>query len=209
MIIVMLGPQGSGKGTHAKLLGKKMNIEHLSMGDALREAAKSKSALGEKLKKILKTGKLVPFELTIKIFKNEIEKPKYKKGVILDGFPRDMDQVHALDKLVKVDKVIVLLLSDKEAVNRLGGRRTCKECGEIYHIRNKKSKKRGICDVCKGELIKRVDDKPDAIKQRLKVYHSETEDVIKHYAKKGLIIEVSSHGPIKTVENRLEKAVLG
>lgn len=204
----MLGPQGSGKGTHAKLLSEKLNIEHLSMGDALRAAAKSKDVLGKRLQKILTTGKLVPFELTIKILKNEMKKSKYSKGVVLDGFPRDMDQVKALDKILKIDKVIVLQLSDKEAVNRLGRRWTCKKCGEIFNELSKKPKKKGVCDACRGELYQREDDKPKAIKQRLSIYHHDTQPVIKYYEKKGIVVRVSGHGSIKTVEERLEKAAL-
>lgn len=208
MIIIMLGPQGSGKGTHSDILGTKLGLGHLSMGEALREAAKEKTALGKRIEGILNKGELVPFELTIEILKNEMKKPKYKKGIILDGFPRNMQQVQALDKMIKVDKVVEMDLPDDEAIKRLGGRWMCK-CGEIYNIPDKTPARKGVCDKCNCALYQREDDKPAAIKKRLKIYHEETEPVIKHYEKLGIVAHVDCRGSIDDVAKRVEKAVKG
>jgi len=208
MIIVFLGASGTGKGTHAKIIGKKMGINHFSMGDALREAAKEKNDLGKKIDSYVKAGKLVPFEWTIKLFKKALKSPKYKKGIVIDGFPRNMDQANSIDKIATIDKLVVMELSEKEIVKRLSGRWTCKECGEIYNIPNKIPKKEGLCDKCDGKLYQREDDKPAAIKQRFQFFEKEVMPVIKHYEKKGIVVKVSSKGSIEEVSKRVEKVVL-
>lgn len=181
MIIVFMGVQGSGKGTQAKILADKLNIPHVNTGGIFRSA---QGELKEKIDSYINVGKLVPDELTIELIKKRISESDCKNGFILDGFPRNIEQAKALDKITKVDKVIEITLDDKEALRRLIGRRTCKSCKIDYNVNisELKPKKDELCDNCGEKLYKREDDTEEAIKQRIKIYHEETEPVIKHYS---------------------------
>ena len=180
MILLFIGPQGSGKGTQARIISKKLNLAHISMGDLLREV---KEPLKQKVDFYINKGNLVPNNLTIKIIKQRIKHPDCKKGFILDGFPRNLKQAEIISKFLDINKVIEISISDNESVKRLTGRWNCKKCGISYNlITQPKPKQNHICDVCKSKLYQRKDDKDkEAIQKRLKLYHKETEPILKKY----------------------------
>lgn len=200
MKLIILGPPGVGKGTIAKKLVEKYNIIHISTGDLLREAVKNQTELGQKAKKFMNSGKLVPDDLIIPLIKERIKKDDCKKDFILDGFPRTIAQLKALEKITSIDKVLNLNSSEKTIIKRLSERRICKKCGAIYHITNIPPKKEGICDKCGGILYQRNDDKPETIKKRLKTYKNQTEPLIGYYKNKDLLADINA-------ENKIEKII--
>ncbi|MEW6088537.1 MAG: adenylate kinase [bacterium] len=213
MQIILLGAPGVGKGTQASLLAKKQGIPHISAGDILRQEMKSGTNLGNKAKDFVSQGKLVPDELIIDIIKNTIKGGDYKKGFILDGFPRTIVQAKALDNLLdKLNRKITLALnidvSAEEIVKRLSGRRVCENCKENFHIEYKKPKAENKCDRCGGKLVIRDDDKPETIKNRLDVYRNMTEPLIDYYVKKGLLENIPGNKSILEIEQDIEKAIL-
>ena len=199
MNLIFLGPPGVGKGTIAKDIVKEKGIPQISTGDLLRAAVKEGSELGIKAKEYMDAGKLVPDELVIELLKNRISQDDCKNGFILDGFPRTIIQAKALEGEVKIDKVLNFKALDETIIQRLSGRRTCKKCNAIYHIENIPPKKEGICDKCNGELFQRDDDKPEAIKKRLEVYQEQTEPLIEHYNKKGILVDIETEQPIPEI----------
>lgn len=201
----MFGSQGAGKGTQSALLAERLKIKHISMGALLREESKKSGKLGKEIAEILKTGTLVPYEITIKLIQKELKKSK--NGVILDGFPRDMDQAKELDKFFKPTHVVFIKITEKETMRRLGGRWVCNKCGENYHVNFKPAKKDGICDKCGGKLYQRDDDKPAAIKKRLQIFKNSTMKVLNFYKKKYGIMEVNGSGKIDDVYKEILKKV--
>ncbi len=197
MNIILLGAQGSGKGTQAQLLKEKYNLIHVSTGDLLRETT------DEKIKQQMKEGKLISDEQIIKLIK---EKLSGEEGAILDGFPRTLRQAEALDEITHIDGVIELKLTDEEALKRLSGRKTCKNCKTVYGTENP-SKKQGKCDKCTGELYQREDDKPEAIKKRLTAYHEETEPLIEYYKPRKIVHTVDASKSIKEIFANLCKII--
>ena len=198
MKIVLIGPQGSGKGTQAKLLKEKFGIPHISTGDIFREAIAEKTELGLKAKEIIDKGNLVPDEITNKIVKERLQKEDCKKGFILDGYPRNINQAKALDSFAKIDYAVEIFVPDEISIKRLSSRRQCPKCGAIYGL-DIPPKKDNICDKCGAELYQRDDDRPEAIKKRLEVYHKETEPVLDYYREKGILVRVDGTKPIKDV----------
>lgn len=179
MNIIFIGAQGSGKGTQAKIISEKLKIPHISTGDLLRNV---KGNLKEQVDSYMHSGKLIPDELMLRVLEERLKQRDCKNGFILDGFPRNLSQANTLDKITKIDKVIEIFISDKQALKRLSGRWNCKKCGTTYNILTQpKPKEKGICDKCNLPLYQREDDKEEAIKARLKIYHRETEPVLKHY----------------------------
>ena len=179
MRIVFIGPQGSGKGTQAKVISEILNIPHISTGDLLRGA---EGELRKQADEYMLKGQLVPDELIIKILKERISKQDCKKGFILDGFPRNLNQADELEKQIEVDKYIEIFISDEEAFKRLSGRWNCSNCRIAYNIVTApRPKEYGKCDECNGELSQREDDKEEAIKKRLEIYHNETEPIMGKY----------------------------
>jgi len=193
MNIVLLGPPGIGKGTYAEILSKKLNIPKISTGDIFREAIKSESEIGNQVKSILDEGKLVPDDITIEIVKLRLNKVDCDNGFILDGFPRTIEQAKALEQIKKIDRVLNFVAKDEVIIERISGRRTCKRCQAIYHIKNVPPKVEGYCDKCGGELYQRADQIPDAVKKRLEVYKEQTEPLIEYYTKKGLIANIDAN----------------
>jgi adenylate kinase len=191
MRIVLLGSPGVGKGTYTSMIKEKYNLTHISTGDLFREAMKNKTPLGEKVKKYMDSGNLVPDEITINVLKERLQK-KDAKNFILDGFPRNIAQAEALEKITKIDLVVNFYASEKVILHRLTGRRICKKCGAIFHIMTRKPKKPGICDICGGELYQRSDEMPEVIKDRLKVYKEKTKPLEDYYQKKGLLREINA-----------------
>jgi len=196
MKILFVGPQGSGKGTQAKIISKKLGIAHLSMGDLLRA---TKGMLREKVDSFINKGELVPTELTIEIIKKRIKESDCKNGFILDGFPRNLEQAEIVDSFIEIEKVFEIDISDDEAVKRLNKRWMCKNCNIGYNVlTSPKPKKQGICDKCGSPLYQREDDKDvEAIKNRLKIYHKETELILKRYKDK--VIKINGEQTIEKI----------
>jgi adenylate kinase len=208
MRLIFLGPPGSGKGTQAAKLIEKVQVAHISTGDILRENVKLGTALGLKAKEYMDAGKLVPDDLIIEMMRQRLQKDDCSRGFILDGFPRTVAQAEALEKMLneldmKLDAVILFKVSDEVVVERLSGRRGCRQCGAIYHIRFNPSLKGDSCQICGGELYQRDDDREEVIRKRLDVYHSQTAPLVGYYGKKGLLLEVdagrSSDEVLKTI----------
>ena len=197
MRLVLLGPPGAGKGTQAKVLSNKLSIPHISTGDIFREAKQSGSELGKKLSEYMDSGALVPDDMVNQIVAQRLQKDDIKDtGFILDGYPRTKDQAEALDKALSVvdlnlDSVVYMKTSKEVIISRLTGRRVCKGCGSIFHIKNIPSKVEGICDYCTGELYQRGDDKEETVLKRLQVYEDQTKELIDYYDNKGVLKTVS------------------
>jgi len=194
--LVLLGPPGAGKGTQSVELCREYGVPHISTGDILREAVKSGLPLGIKAKAYMDKGDLVPDEIVTCIVVERLKDPDTKKGYILDGFPRTVKQAVDLDAELKkigskIDMVLYFETSVDVAIERLSGRRVCKTCGFNYHVKNIPPKKEGVCDKCGSVLFQRPDDKPETVRNRLKVYEDQTAPLIEYYTKSGLLKKVS------------------
>jgi adenylate kinase len=207
MKLIFLGPPGAGKGTLAGLMSKTLGIPQVSTGDIFRDAIKRETELGLKVKAIVSRGDLVPDELTVGLVKERLAKPDAAAGYILDGFPRTIPQAEALDTFQKIDSVINFNVTDKEVIRRLSGRRTCKNCGAIYHVDNMPPKKEGVCDKCGGPLYIRDDDSITSISNRLEVYKKQTEPLIEFYRKKRLLQNVVSNTTPEDTFSQLKKVL--
>lgn len=189
MRVILLGPPGAGKGTQAKKMAERLRLVHVSTGDILRQNVSSNMDLGKEARSYMEKGVLVPDELVTRMLSERINQPDIKKGFILDGYPRNLNQAEALDEILKqknmsIDLVIYLDTSDPVIMQRLTGRLVCKTCGANFHIKNMPPKKQGICDYCAGKLYQRSDDKEETIKARLEVYQKESAPLIQYYQKK-------------------------
>lgn len=198
--MIIVGPQGSGKGTQAKKICEKLEIQHISTGDIFRENIKNETELGKLAKSFIDRGELVPDEVTNKIVADALNG---KDGFLLDGFPRNLSQAEFLDSVTMIDKVIEIQLPTDEVMKRLSGRRTCPICGEIYHVNFKPSKIEGKCDYDDGDLFQRDDDKPDAIMERLEIYDKQTLPIIEHYVER--VISIDGSPAIDEVWQEIEK----
>jgi adenylate kinase len=185
MNLIFLGAPGAGKGTHAEILSKDVGIPQISTGNIIREALKSGTEMGLKAKSYIEAGSLVPDEVVIGIIRERLAKDDCANGFILDGFPRTIPQAEALDKMVRIDRVIDLEVPESLILRRLSGRRVCGSCGASYNVDTRRPKKEGICDVCGGTLTQRKDDAPETVQERLRVYHEQTEPLVDYYKKQG------------------------
>lgn len=206
MIVILLGPPGSGKGTQADKIRDMLKVPHISTGDMLREAIKNNSPIGKEVKQYLDSGKLVPDETIIELIRQRVSQADCEKGFILDGFPRTINQAKGLELILekmkrKIDKVINLAVSEDILIERLSGRRTCSKCSTPYHIKYKAPKKGDICDKCSGNLYQRDDDKPETIKQRFQVYQQQTAPLLDYYKK--VVINVNGDEDIGKITNRI------
>ncbi len=192
MKLAILGPPGSGKGTQSTRLADRLGIVHISTGDILRSAVKDKTPLGKKAHEYLTSGALVPDELMVGIVKERISRKDCNKGFILDGFPRTIPQAEMLDKIIFLDGVIFFQVPEEECVRRLTNRRICSKCGLNYNPATHPPILEGKCDHCHGPLTVREDDKPETVRERLRVYHRQTEPLIKYYKKDGRLITVDA-----------------
>jgi len=198
MNLIFLGAPGSGKGTQAEQVEKKYNIPAVSTGNMLREAVKNQTEAGLRAKSFMDAGDLVPDEVVIGILKDRIAEDDAKKGFILDGFPRTVQQAEALERMgVTIDKVINIHVEDEKITARMSGRRVCEDCGASYHIDYKPTKSDGICDSCNGKAVLRDDDKPETVLFRLKTYHEKTAPLIDFYDKRGKLQTVVGQEEIK------------
>ncbi|WP_283609438.1 adenylate kinase [Faecalispora anaeroviscerum] len=191
MKIILLGAPGAGKGTQAEVICERLSIPAISTGTIIREALKSGTEMGRKAKSYMEAGQLVPDETVIGIIEERLAKGDCENGFILDGFPRTIVQAEALDTMgFPIDKVIDIEVTDEDIVARISGRRVCDKCGAIYHVRYKPSQVDGVCDKCGGTLSQRKDDQPETVKERLKVYHEQTEPLKEYYQKQGKLFIV-------------------
>lgn len=195
MKIIMLGAPGAGKGTQADKICAKYNIPHISTGDIFRANIKNNTELGQKAKSYMDKGELVPDELVVDLVVDRIKADDCTNGYVLDGFPRTIPQAEALDAALaaindKVDYAINVEVPDENIINRMSGRRACVACGATYHVVHIPTKVDGVCDKCGAELILRDDDKPETVKNRLNVYHEQTQPLIDYYTAKNILHEV-------------------
>jgi len=198
MKLIFLGVPGAGKGTQADVVADKYGISTVSTGNVLREAVKNGTKLGLEAKSFMDSGALVPDELVISIIKDRLAMDDCVKGFILDGFPRTIPQAEALEKMgVSVDRVMNIEVDDEAIVVRMSGRRVCGDCGDSYHIEYKPSKDNKTCNKCGGNLIIRKDDCPDTVRQRLNVYHEQTEPLKEYYDNKGILKTVVGQIEVK------------
>ena len=208
MNLILLGAPGAGKGTLAAFLIEKMGAPSVSTGNILREAIANNTALGQKAKQYMDAGQLVPDQLVIDLLKDRIAQDDCKDGFILDGFPRTIPQAEALEKAgITFDAVVSLEISDDEIVDRMGGRRVCASCGAPYHVKNLPPKVEGVCDACGGKLEARADDKPEVVRDRLKVYHKETAPLKDFYAERNLLKTVDNQPTVAETTAAILKAL--
>ena len=208
MNLILLGAPGAGKGTQAEVICEHLHIPAVSTGNMIREALKNGTEMGLRAKSYMEEGKLVPDEVVIGIIKDRLQQDDCKGGFILDGFPRTIPQAEALDKMgVAIDKVIDLEVSDEAIVERMSGRRVCENCGASYHILYKKPEVEGKCGKCGGALIQRKDDHPDTVRERLRVYHEQTEPLKSYYEKQGKLRVVQGQDAVEET-TRLTLAAL-
>ena len=193
MKLILLGAPGAGKGTQAEILCKELNIPTISTGNILRAAIKNGTPTGLKAKSYIDAGTLVPDEVIIGIVDERLAQPDCAGGYILDGVPRTIAQAEALEKAgITFDAVVSIEISEEEILHRMGGRRVCEACGSSYNVEAVPPRREGICDNCGGKLIQRKDDTPETVRERLKVYHTETEPLVDFYAQRGLLRPVRS-----------------
>lgn len=212
MQLILMGAPGAGKGTQAAELIKKYQIPQIATGDMFRAAVKEGTELGKKAEACMKSGALVPDEVTVGIVKERLSKDDCKGGFILDGFPRTVAQADSLAKILselgmKLDRVLNIHVPAENLIERATGRRICKNCGATYHVKFNPSKVEGKCDVCGGELYQRADDNAETMKNRLSVYESSTRPLIEYYQKAGVYTEIDGTQSIDAVTAALMKAL--
>jgi adenylate kinase len=209
--LIFIGPPGSGKGTQAKRLASRLGVPHISTGDMLREAVAAGTSVGQKAAAIMASGGLVPDDVMLDIINDRLAQPDAQKGFILDGFPRTLVQAEKLDGLVGNGKsglrVLQLLVPDEAIVRRITMRRTCAQCGAIYHLENNPPAKDSVCDRCGAEVIARPDDNEEAVRKRLEAFHRQTLPVATYYKAKSILREVDGVGPVDEVFERIEKSL--
>jgi len=207
--LIIFGPPGAGKGTYTSRLSTLLKIAGIATGDIFRGEIKQDTALGKKVAPFVNTGELVPDDIVIGVLEKRVKESNSKKGFILDGYPRTVQQAQALDKLAKIDAVIRIIVPEWIIVERLSNRRICRNCGEVYNLRYLKPKIEGVCDKCSGQLYQREDDKPEVVKERLKVYERQTQPLIDYYKRKIPILEVENTEidapPEKTIDKIMDK----
>jgi adenylate kinase len=208
MYIVLLGAPGAGKGTQAAVLSQKLKLAHIASGDLFRQALEKGTELGRQAKTYMEKGQLVPNEITIKMVLERITSPDCAGGIILDGFPRNVEQAKALDEALKLqkkamDNAVYIKVSEAELLTRLTGRWICRKCQTPYHEVSSPPKVKGVCDKCKGELYQRADDNTETIKKRLEVFFAETAPLADYYAKTGKLLEVDGEGSMEEISNRI------
>lgn len=213
MNLIFLGPPGVGKGTQAKRIAEEYKLLNIATGDLLREAVKKKSPLGRKAEEIMARGELVPDELVFGLVKEQIgmnPKCQDRRGVLLDGFPRNVYQAEILDQYLKeigekINQVVYFQVSEEEIIQRLSARRVCKSCQANYNLLTQPPKKDNVCDYCGSTLTQRADDRPETIRERLKVYQKETAPLVEYYHKQGLLKEINGVGKVEEIHTLLKK----
>lgn len=210
LVVIMLGPPGSGKGTQAVELSKDLKLPHISTGDLFRENISKNTELGKLAKGYMDQGKLVPDEVVLNMLKDRVSRSDSSNGYILDGFPRTIPQADAFGQMLSSNTKLVVLdlqVPDEVLVKRTVGRRTCKGCGQIYNIYFSPPNQENVCDKCGSELTQRSDDREDVVQERLKVYHAQTKPLIEYYEKKGVIHHVDGTQSPEKVNKALREAL--
>lgn len=209
MRIVLIGPPGVGKGTQAALLEERLGVKTLSSGVIFRSEMEAETDLGRLAKSYIERGELVPNGVTIEMMGKRIRSEDVRrKGFILDGFPRTVRQAEALDKMLEemempLERVISLEVPDQKVISRLAGRMGCTKCGEIYHQESKPPLREGLCDKCNNPILIRQDDRPETIKERLRVFHENTAPVIEYYESRGILKRVDGSGKPEVVYKQI------
>lgn len=209
MRLLLIGPPGVGKGTQAKLLAADFDVPHISTGDMLRAAASAGTELGKKAKMIMDAGRLVPDDIMIGIVRETLHSPAAAKGFILDGFPRTLAQAKALTRILdelKISdyKVVNLDVDDEEVIRRLGNRLVCKKDGKIFNVETDGITNTSPCPECGGELYQRDDDKEETVRERLRVYHTQTAPILHYYEEGGVVFSVDGTGSIDVVNREIK-----
>ena len=212
MRLVLVGPPGAGKGTQAEFIAEHFGIPKISTGDIFRHNVSTGTDLGRLAKKYMDDGDLVPDEVTNAMVRDRLAQPDAKDGFLLDGFPRNVAQADELNGILAelgapLSVVLDLDVDFEEVVKRLSGRRTCKQCGHVWHMEFDPPKESGICDKCGGELFQRDDDKPETVRHRLDVYHEQTEPLIGFYREAGKLIAIDAFGAVEDVTERAISAL--
>lgn len=212
MRLVLLGPPGAGKGTQAAALRERLGVPHVSTGAMLREAIAAGSPVGRKAKGLVEAGNLVPDDMIAEMVRERLSRGDAANGFMLDGYPRNLRQGETLDEILvamgrSLECVLYLSLPDGEIVRRLSGRRTCGACGAPYHVTAAPPNREGSCDVCRGGLEQRPDDREEVVHQRLKVYREMTEPLVAFYRRRGILREIVATGTVEEVRKRLVETV--
>jgi adenylate kinase len=212
--VVLLGPPASGKGTQAAMLREALNLPHVASGDLFRENLKNETELGKKARVYMDRGELVPDDVTIGMVMDRLRRSDCAGGALLDGFPRTIAQAEALDRALaekghRIGLVPNIAVPDEVLVERVSGRRLCRTCGESYHVIFNPPSEPGVCDSDGGELYQRDDDKPETVRQRLRVYWEQTSPLIDYYRDQGVLVEIDGDQSIDSVSADLRAAVLG
>ena len=212
--LLLRGPPGAGKGTQANYLTDRFQVPHISTGDMLREQIRRGTSLGEEAASYINQGNLVPDDLIFNMLKRRLSQADVRGGFVLDGYPRSQQQAEGLNEFLterdeQVSAAVLLVLDDEIIIARLGQRRVCPECGRVYHLTKNPPKTSDRCDEyhCRGTLVQRPDDNETAIRNRLDIYHAQTEDVIAFYRAKGLLDEIDADGEILRVQIAIERAL--
>jgi adenylate kinase len=212
MNLIMLGPPGAGKGTQAALLAERTGMPHVATGDLFRTALREKTELGLTAKSYMERGELVPDEVTVAMVRERLLKSDCDGGVILDGFPRSVQQAEALEGILDeqgktIDAALFIDAEEDELVRRLSSRWTCRNCQAVYNVISNPPLREGKCDICGGELYQRPDDVPDTVRNRIRVYWDQTSPLVDYYRDKGLLITIKSEGGIERVQQKILEAL--
>ena len=210
--VVLIGPPGAGKGTQAARLSEALGLPHVASGDLFREHLHNRTDLGMRANAYMQRGELVPDDVTIAMVMERLSRPDCSRGALLDGFPRTIAQAEALDLALvergqRISAVPCITVPDEVLVERLGGRRVCRACGHVYHVQFNPPRRPGVCDEDGSELYQRDDDKPETVRNRLKVYRAQTSGLIDYYARQGVLVKVDGNQPVAQVEAALRAAV--
>jgi adenylate kinase len=211
--LVLLGPPGAGKGTQARMLEKRFGVPQVASGDLLRTAVRKKTALGREAKRFMDKGALVPDDLVLKLVEERLSQPDAASGFILDGFPRTVAQAETLSAMLKtagqrqLDKVVAIMVPDEEIVKRISGRRTCKNCGAMYHLIYDPPRNHNLCNNCNGELYQRDDDAEDTVRMRLEVYAATMRPLLEYYERAGLLKQIDGIGRPEEIQQRIVEAL--
>ena len=211
--LVLMGPPGAGKGTHASRVAEAAGLCKISTGDLLREAVAAGTELGRRAERTMKAGELVSDEVILGLVDEVLERPECAAGAVFDGFPRTVDQARGLEGLLSarretLEQVLIIEVPEDEIVRRLSGRRVCKTCGTLYHVSFRPSRQEGVCDACGGELVQRPDDQPETIQRRLAVYSEETAPVREYYAATTGVTAVDGDQPMDAVAEAIRRELL-
>ena len=208
MKLILLGAPGAGKGTQAARLAEEYNIPAISTGQIIREAIAAKTELGNKMKSFIDKGELAPDDVVVEMVKERLKSDDCKNGYILDGFPRTIQQAIIMEELpIEIDVALEIDVDEDMIVDRLSGRRVCKDCGATYHVSNNPSKKEGICDECGGALETRKDDVPEVIRHRLEVYNEQTKPLKDFYQERDLLVTVKGCNDVEKTKEDIMKAL--